>query len=53
MVYVGNNSSANDTYCRSWTTLDRYDTVNKLIRNNGLDENSVYGKKNIPYRFSN
>jgi hypothetical protein len=51
-TYVGNNSSANDTYCRSWTTLDRYDTVNKLIKY-GLDENSVYGKKNIPYRFPN
>ena len=40
--YLGDGKSANDTYCRSWTTVDRYDKVNKLIRHSGLDLNSVY-----------
>lgn len=35
--------TADETYCRSWTTKDRYDQVSKLVRNKGLDE--VY-----PYR---
>jgi len=37
---------ANSTFCRSWTTLNRYDSVQKLIRNKALyDDNSGY-----PYR---
>jgi hypothetical protein len=35
--------SAENTYCRSWTTLDRYD-VNKMVRSRGIDES-------VPYRF--
>jgi hypothetical protein len=40
------NKTAEETYCRSWTTLDRYDTVSKMIRNSGLTEN-VY-----PFRYN-
>ena len=36
-----------NTYCRSWTTLDRYDKVSNLIRKSGLTEFS----KVLPYRF--
>jgi hypothetical protein len=36
--------SAENTYCRSWTTLDRYDKVNKMVRSRGIDES-------VPYRF--
>jgi hypothetical protein len=40
------NSSANveNTFCRSWTTLDRYDKVSNLIRKSGLNET-------VPHRF--
>jgi hypothetical protein len=31
--YQGDLNSANNTYCRSWTSHDRYDTVNKMFRN--------------------
>ena len=34
---------ADDTYCRAWTTQNRYDSMSKLIRGRGLD--TV-----IPYR---
>ena len=42
--FDGQALSAEETYCRSWTTLDRYDTVNKMIRHSGLTYN-------YPYRF--
>jgi hypothetical protein len=40
------NKTADETYCRSWTTLDRYDSISKLIRNKPL-----YNDKLAPYRF--
>jgi hypothetical protein len=43
-VYDGSTSEAENTFCRSWTTLDRYDKVTSLIRKRGLD-------KTLPYRF--
>jgi hypothetical protein len=39
-------SEANNHFCRSWTTLDRYDSISKLIRNKPL-----YGDEVAPYRF--
>lgn len=39
--------SADDTYCRSWTTLDRYDKVGKMVRSHGL-----WDKNHLPYRFN-
>jgi hypothetical protein len=44
-VFDGQFKDAENTYCRSWTTLDRYDTVNKLVRHRGLVDSSTY-----PYR---
>jgi hypothetical protein len=44
---VTNFNNPENTYCRSWTTLDRYDKVSKLIRNSGLTEFS----RILPYRF--
>ena len=43
----GKFDAAENTYCRSWTTVDRYDKVYNLIRNSGLEEFS----KVLPYRF--
>ena len=45
-LYNGVKDTAENTYCRSWTTLNRYDQVSKMIRNNGL-----YGSGEVPYRF--
>lgn len=42
--YDGSKKSAEETYCRSWTTFDRYEKVSKLVRNSGLNET-------VPYRF--
>lgn len=42
--FKGNHDTAENTYCRSWTTLDRYDQVSKMIRSSGLN-------KTVPYRF--
>lgn len=39
-------SEAINNFCRSWTTTDRYDSVNNLIRHKGL-----YDKNKVPYRF--
>lgn len=33
----GTNKSAEDTFCRSWTTYDRYDSVDNLIRHSRLN----------------
>ena len=40
------NLSAEDTYCRSWTTLDRYDRVGKMVRSHGL-----WDEPSVPHRF--
>lgn len=37
--------TAEETYCRSWTTLDRYDKVGKMVRSHGL-----WDKNHLPYR---
>jgi hypothetical protein len=64
--YIGKkDATADETYCRSWTTLDRYDSVSKLVRsgidniNNGLtgpfDFIEKYGNSintTVPYRFN-
>ena len=39
-------AEAENNFCRSWTTLDRYDSVDKLIRHKPL-----YDKTKAPYRF--
>lgn len=43
----GSTNNAEDTFCRSWTTLDRYDQVQKLIRHRGL-----YGKGETAFRYN-
>lgn len=46
-IYVGRqNATADETYCRSWTTFNRYDLIQKLIRNKPL-----YDDRLAPYRF--
>lgn len=47
--YMGANTgkTAGEVYCRSWTTLDRYDTVFNLVRARGL-----WDSPNVPYRFN-
>ena len=45
--YIKNLSGATETFCRSWTTLDRYDQVSKLVRHSSLSDVS----KIVPYRF--
>ena len=54
--YDGSNKTAEETYCRSWTTFDRYDKVKKQVRSgtdNRLDKgeeaNGIY-TANVPYR---
>lgn len=44
-LFDGQKKDAQNTYCRSWTTLDRYDQVQKLVRSRGL-----YDSSNVPYR---
>jgi hypothetical protein len=44
-LFDGQKSNAVETYCRSWTTLDRYDQVQKLVRSRGL-----YEGDEVPYR---
>jgi hypothetical protein len=61
--YIGKeDATADETYCRSWTTLDRYDSVSKLVRSgvdgissftdslNEFDGNSI--NTTVPYRFN-
>lgn len=44
--YLGaENKTAEETYCRSWTTLDRYDKVSKMVRSHGLWDSNY-----LPYR---
>ena len=47
-VVAASAADADGTFCRSWTTLDRYDSISKLIRNKALY--SEDGDK-VPYRF--
>ena len=42
---AGPLSDADTTFCRSWTTLDRYDRLKDLIRDKPLYEDPIY-----PYR---
>ena len=42
-VFVVKEKTAEETYCRSWTTLDRYDKMKNLVRHRGLDTT-------VPYR---
>lgn len=44
-VVAASAQDADGTFCRSWTTLDRYDSIQKLIRNKPL-----YDDKLAPYR---
>jgi hypothetical protein len=47
-IYKGEeDKTAEETYCRSWTTIDRYDTVSKMVRSHGL-----WDSPNLPYRFN-
>jgi len=48
--YVDKGAEAKDTYCRSWTTLDRYDQVSKMVRNSGLNDTSKLFGENY-FRF--
>lgn len=60
-TYKGDSQKAQDTYCRSWTPQDRYDSVTKLVRSgvdgiastiDGESEFSGDGiNKKVPYRF--
>jgi hypothetical protein len=61
--YIGKkDATAEETYCRSWTTLDRYDQVSKLVRSgvdgisstmDSIDEfNGVGINEKVPYRFN-
>jgi hypothetical protein len=45
-VVNSSGAEAEDNFCRSWTTLDRYDSIKKLIRNKPL-----YKDPEAPYRF--
>ena len=54
------NASSNkpeNTYCRSWTTFDRYDRISKLVRSGtdsiedkGEESTGIYGRDKVPYR---
>ena len=37
------SSSADNVFCRAWTPYNRYDSVNKLIRHRGLDQQDESG----------
>ena len=42
------SKEAENTFCRSWTTFDRYDKVYKLIRNRGLNQSENLGTPIFP-----
>jgi len=48
--YKGDINSADETYCRSWTTFNRYDNMSKLIRHGTNNKNGLYGSKDIAFR---
>ena len=38
-IYKGEeDKTAEETYCRSWTTLDRYDSVYKMVYNRSFED---------------
>ena len=41
--------TAENTFCRSWTTYDRYDSVNNLIRSRGLNQSEETGQQILGY----
>ena len=43
-LYNGSKKTADETYCRTWTTFDRYEKVKNLVRHSGLNTT-------VPYRF--
>jgi hypothetical protein len=45
-TFNSKGGEADDIFCRSWTNFSRYDSVDNLIRKNGLREN-------MPYRSGN
>ena len=54
-VYSGGTHTADETYCRSWTTLDRYDSITKLVRHgsgDGESINGIYGNDKVNYRHT-
>lgn len=48
--YKGDVDSADETYCRSWTTFDRYDNMSKLIRKGSDNINGLYNSNDIAFR---
>ena len=55
--YDFSKKTAEETYCRSWTTFDRYDRISKLVRSGtdsiedgGEEANGIYGRNSVPYR---
>lgn len=44
--YDGSQKTAEETYCRSWTTTSRYEKLMDLVRSRDLD-------KRVPYRTTN
>ena len=51
------SNRADQTYCRSWTTVDRYDRISKLVRSGtdsiedkGEESTGIYGRDKVPYR---
>lgn len=59
--FDGQKKTAEETYCRSWTPLDRYDSVTKLVRSgidnisSNVDSISEFNgdgiNNKVPYRF--
>ncbi len=59
--FDGQKKTAEETYCRSWTPLDRYDSVTKLVRSgvdgitNTINSTSEFNgdgiNNTVPYRF--
>ena len=37
---INSSTTADLAYCRSWTTIDRYDQVSKMVRKSGLNDTS-------------
>lgn len=42
--YSKADSDPNNVFCRSWTTFNRYDSVNKLIRHKGVNQSEGSGQ---------